>query len=330
MPTTVYFATNRVVTGPPDDWQSYGTGIVAPSDASRITYAEAFVDGINLAVEGSGTITTIAKDQQGDFGADTKADILGSGRDILVFIHGFANSFKDAITRAAYNREWFAAGGSQTTMITFTWPSLGQLVATPPQMLQSDYQRDQTQAGRSGFHAMAFFAAIAPLLQSARNAGRRIFLLTHSMGNYVLASAVETWFGHGKPSLKLFDEVLLAAADERFDSFGFTNGGRLSRLHDLTSRISIYFSERDLAMYLSVAVNFITRLGHDGPEHKSDQTLFQPGTYRIVNCAKVDDYNLLLPPDASHQYYRRSPKVRADIVAVMANSAAVGGGLISP
>ena len=35
------------------------------------------------------------------------------------------------------------------------------------------------------------------------------------------------------------------------------------------------------------------------------------------------------PPDASHQYYRRSPKVRADVAAVMSKNAGVRGGLVT-
>jgi len=34
------------------------------------------------------------------------------------------------------------------------------------------------------------------------------------------------------------------------------------------------------------------------------------------------------PPDASHQYYRRSSKVRADIVAAMRNDPNLPDGLI--
>jgi hypothetical protein len=38
---------------------------------------------------------------------------------------------------------------------------------------------------------------------------------------------------------------------------------------------------------------------------------------------------LAIPPDASHQYYRRSPMVRADIAAVMGNDPGINGGLIT-
>jgi len=109
---TVYFATNRVAQGPSTDWHSYGADIIPPTDPSQIIYAEAFVQGTDLAVEGSGAITAISHPQTSGFETGVAQDIVGSGRNILVFIHGFANSFLNSIARAAYNREWFAAPGA--------------------------------------------------------------------------------------------------------------------------------------------------------------------------------------------------------------------------
>src|SRR5215469_8724851 len=233
---TVYFATNRAAQGPATDWHSYGAEIVSPTDPSQITYAAAFVEGTDLAVEGSGAITAISHVQAGGFDPDVSQDIVGSGKNLLIFIHGFANSFLDAVTRAAYNREWFAAGGNaaDTTVIAFTWPSLGQLIAAPPHLLPDDYLRDQSQASRSGFHIATFFANLQPLLTQVKAQQRRVFLLAHSMGNFALAGAVESWFSHNNPARTLFDEVLLAAADERWDSFTLPMAARLSRLPDLT------------------------------------------------------------------------------------------------
>jgi esterase/lipase superfamily enzyme len=330
--TTVHFASNRVTNGAASQWQSYGTDIVAPADASLVRYAVAFVDGINLNAEGSGAITAIESDRLGDFDDEGKGDIVGSGKNLLVFIHGFANSFKDGITRAAFNRQWFAPSGrpqADTTIIAFSWPSLGQLIAAPPHLLPDDYLRDQTRAGQSGFQIASFLRVIQPLLTQVRAQGRRAYLLAHSMGNFALQAGVESWFAHGNPATNLFDEVFLAAADERFDTFGFPAGARLSRLKDLGNRISIYYSVRDVAMYLSLAVNLTPRLGHEGPEHKADHAEFDPARYRILDCAEVGDYDLLDPPDASHQYYRRSKRVRDDFAAVMSRDAAVQGGLIA-
>jgi esterase/lipase superfamily enzyme len=330
--TTVYFASNRTTTGPTTQWQSYGTDIVAPADANLVRYAVAFVDGIDLNAEGSGAITAIENDRLGDFNDEVKLDIVGSGKNLLVFIHGFANSFKDGITRAAFNREWLAASRrpeADTTVIAFSWPSLGQLIAAPPHLLPDDYLRDQTKAGQSGFHIANFLGMLQPLVTQIRDRGRRTFLLAHSMGNFALQAAIESWFVHANPATNLFDEVFLAAADERFDTFAFPAGARLSLLKELGSRISIYYSVRDVAMYLSFGVNLIRRLGHEGPQHKADQTEFNPALYRILNCAEVGDYSLLDPPDASHQYYRRSKRIRDDFAAAMSRDPAVKGGLIT-
>jgi esterase/lipase superfamily enzyme len=175
--------------------------------------------------------------QAGAFQPGLLQDIIGSGKNILLFIHGFANSFLNSITRAAYNREWLAASGvsaADTTVIAFGWPSLGQLIAAPPHLLPDDYLRDQSQAGRSGFHIASFFANLQPILTQARAQGRRVFLLAHSMGAFALQAAVESWFSHNRPAAQLFDGAFLAAADERYDSFELPMAMRLSRLGDLT------------------------------------------------------------------------------------------------
>ena len=44
MPATVYFATNRVLNGPPDRLQSYGASVVAPANPTVVTYGTAFVE----------------------------------------------------------------------------------------------------------------------------------------------------------------------------------------------------------------------------------------------------------------------------------------------
>ena len=67
--TTVYFATNRAIQGPTTDWHSYGADIAPPTDPSRITYAEVFGEGTDLAVEGSGAVTAISHAQPGGFQA---------------------------------------------------------------------------------------------------------------------------------------------------------------------------------------------------------------------------------------------------------------------
>ena len=317
MPTTVYFATNRALNGPPEQLQSYTTNIAAPSDPAAVTYGTAFVANGNLTADTVGAITAIQDIQQGRFSDGAVADLSNPGRNLLVFIHGFDNSFENAITRAAFNREWFAASGvaaADTTVVAFSWPSLGQLISLP--FIDADYRKDQTMAGQSGLHISSFFANLEPIITSARAQGHRVFLLTHSMGNWALQAAVESWFMHGNGDAFLFDEALLAAADEIYNSFEYMPSGRLSALDRLTRRISTYFSEEDAVLKLSMAVNLgAKRLGQDGPHDRFDTNRFPPSKYRTVDCTGFRDYDVGLA--SSHQYYRRSPGVRTDIANTM-------------
>jgi esterase/lipase superfamily enzyme len=322
MPITVHFATNRLVTGSPNQVHSYSTDVVSPSNPAAVTYATAFVDDANLTADTVGAITAISDVQQGSFSANATSDLSNPGRNLLVFIHGFDNSFENAITRAAFNTQWFAASGeptADTAVVAFSWPSLGKLIELP--FLPAAYWHDQTVAGQSGVHLMTFFANLQPIVASARAQSNRVFLLAHSMGVWALQAAIESWFAHGNGDALLFDEVVLAAADELYNTFEFLPYGRLSALDRLAGRISIYASEADAVLKLSMALNLgAKRLGQDGPHDRFDTNRFPPAQYRVVDCTGFRDYVIDLA--SSHQYYRRSPAVRADIAKTMAGQLA--------
>src|SRR5829696_9946519 len=184
MPATVHFATNRVLDGPPDEVGSYSESVVAPSNANEVTYGTAFVNDANLTADTIGAITSIQTIGKGQFSQSAIDDLSNPGRNLLVFIHGFDNSFENAITRAAFNQQWLAGSGvivASTTVVAFSWPSLGQLIGIPFPGLP--YRRDQTKAGQSALHLSSFFANLQPLIDAARANGSRVFLLAHSMGN---------------------------------------------------------------------------------------------------------------------------------------------------
>jgi len=320
---TVYFGTNRRQTSP----LSFGAVMGAP-DRTGLICAEATVEGVTLDNADSGRITAIAHETATGFAPATRQSILGSGKDLLIFVHGFANAFESAISRAAYNRDWFAASpgaAADMTVIAFTWPSDGALIAAPPHFLGDAYRADQARAGASGVPLAWFLDEIKSIGDEAKqqNPRRRVVLLAHSMGNYVLAAGVQAWFTTRDPTA-IFDHAALAAADEIDQSFEMPTGVRLSRLPELSGGLSVYYSLRDVAMYLSQAINLTERLGFDGPAHKSDRSKYPPERFRSVNCTELNDYDRVDPPDSSHQYYRRSRKARDDIAQ------ALTGGLVQP
>jgi esterase/lipase superfamily enzyme len=326
---TVYFATNRKK----DGTGKFGFGSSSvPSDVAAATYAVAQVSGVTLGDADAGKITSIHDQSAGDFSQTIKDKIINSGHNLLIFIHGADNSFDDALKRAAFNREWFAATGAfaaNTTVIAFTWPSSDQFFSTN-MTTEEAYLVDQTQAGKSGFHIANFLKAIVALRTPFQQAQRdgRIFLLAHSMGNYALQGGVQGWFDEHGPADRIFDQVFLAAPDEAADTFLRPNGGRLSNLPKLSDRVSVYFSRRDFLMLLSQAINGGARLGYNGPTEKNNRHKYPPAKFRLVDCTDALDYfPVLLEP--SHQYYRKSPAVRSDIVVCMVNKPVPDGGLVS-
>jgi esterase/lipase superfamily enzyme len=314
VPTTVFFASNRILTGDPAVATSYGPNIQPPSVSTDIMYGTAFVDGVDIKADQQGSITSIQDTNKGAFAANVADDLSNAGRNLLVFIHGFDNTFEDGITRAAFNREFLAASGqpgTDTTVLAFSWPSLGKIVSFP--VLDADYLQDQKMAALSGVHLMSFFAQIESRLRAARANGCRTYLLAHSMGNLALQSAVENWFLHDNGNAELFDVSILAAGDCGFDAFAQPHLTGLDGLSLLTSRISIYYSGADQVLDLSRIINGLQRLGQEGPKDLADQTAFPASTYRMFDATGITDYdrNFL----TSHQYYRLSPTVR-DAIAI--------------
>lgn len=78
----------------------------------------------------------------------------------------------------------------------------------------------------------------------------------------------------------------MAAPDGRYDSFDFPEPGRLSSLHRLAERTSIYFSAADAVLALSMSINLGAKcLGQDGPHDRFNTSKFPPVHYRTSTAA---------------------------------------------
>jgi hypothetical protein len=126
MPTTVFFASDRILAGDPTIVSSYGPNIQPPSISTDIMYGTAFVDGVDIKANQQGSIAAIQDTNKGAFAASVVGDLSNAGRNLLVFVHGFDNTFEDGITRAAFNREFLAASGGQGPTQRY-WLSAGRL-----------------------------------------------------------------------------------------------------------------------------------------------------------------------------------------------------------
>jgi esterase/lipase superfamily enzyme len=330
--TTLLFATNRVQEGMEGALPNFTSDCRAPEQP--IVCATATITGIDPRAQDSGTVAAVGPLSEGAFSEGDLAPLLASPRDVLVFVHGAENDFKLALTRAAYNKSWLwdmpAADGRARNydVVTFTWPGMSypiESVEDLPGALEG-YNHDRSMAGHSNAHVAAFLRLMAAL--RGRLGTRKLHLLCHSMGVYALGGGVETLFREpGAPTAPVFDQILLAAGDEDLRSFTMPDGERLSNLHRLGQKIAVYFNRNDIAMHASrVANGFLgifglSHLGFYGPVHMQQVDLFPKEGYAFVNCGGLTDYIAPVQGDHTHQYYRESPTVRADIASVLAGDA---------
>ena len=254
----ILFATNRTPTGTgPDGVPTFGSTALDPTPGNLIC-GVAEVDGTDPSNENSGTVQAIRELNHGAFTPTALAPILGSANDVLVFVHGTDNSFTDAVTRAAYNSAWLTQGRAAIDVILFTWPACSYGSAIDLFADFADYKADQQQATLSPY-AFHLFIDQMRLLQ-AQMGKRKLHLLCHSMGNYILGYALDQLFAvDAQPALPKFEEVILAAADEEFSSLHMAGGARLSNLWRLSREISVYFNNDDVLMKLSQLVNGVQR-----------------------------------------------------------------------
>ena len=354
MRTTVFFGTNRRIEGSPHDFANYEAQFApAAMGAGRLTCAVAAIEGADLEQRKAGTIAGIESIATGAFDPGAIGDIAG-GRNLLIFLHGFANGFEAGITRAAFLRDWFAASGvpaADCAVVGFSWPSGGKVVdemSIVPGLLTlvltagiaavsghvvsplaDAYEKDKASAIGSAQDILAFFAGLESTLRRIRKQGRKVFLLAHSMGNLALKEAVLAWKANGLPTRAVFDEIFLCASDVDAAEQDAAPVW-LASLARLGGRISVYASRSDEILRLARVLNGAVRLGADGPEGRTDQDRFPRTKWRFVDCTGIPDEGPNGGIDASHQYYRRVAVVRDDIARAMDGKGAGGRSVLKP
>jgi esterase/lipase superfamily enzyme len=322
MRNTVLFATNRQrAPGDVNGFPSFDDQAMPPIPDS-LYCAKVTVDGIDISRPEHGQIVAMGPITTDAFAPADLDAIATSKNDVLVFVHGASNSFEDAVTRAAYNRTWLAAARIPNTIsdfdtIVFSWPAQSYQF-WDPLGIPEEYQHDQQEAVESAYQFGVFLDQMR--LLRGMIGDRKMNLLCHSMGNFMLAGAIAPWVANlpaGTPPL--FDVAILAAADEAATSFATPGGARLASLDRLAQRVTLYFNYDDVMMHLSLIANGDFRLGYDGPPNRGDTAFFPRAVYDFVDCTDVNDYisSIFDQPDRSHQYYRQSPTVRLDIAQVL-------------
>ncbi|MDX1997772.1 MAG: alpha/beta hydrolase [Thermoanaerobaculia bacterium] len=224
-----------------------------------------------------------------EFYAELGEVMASGGRQALVYLHGFKNTFEDAAIRAAQIGFDLAVPGATAF---FSWPSKGTLAGYP--------------ADEATIEASE--SAIADFLVDfvAHCGAEKVHLVAHSMGNRGLLRALQRIAANAETrSAVRFGQIFLAAPDVDRDVFL-----DLAAIYpQFSERTTLYASGADLAVRFSGRIHAAPRAGY-----------FEP--YTVVpgiDTVAVPDFDV----DAlGHGYFAQAEALLHDLYDLMRHSQA--------
>lgn len=224
------------------------------------------------------------------FAAEASTLLDGSAkREILIFVHGFNNSFADAARRAA---QLAADSEFPGVIAVYSWPS-------------EDATALYTIDSNNVEYSLPHFRKFVDLLQT-RFPNAPVHILAHSMGSRLLR-----WTLEQRPAnAPEFGEAVFAAADVDFQSFQNSVSGFAGK----ASRVTLYASRYDRALWASKTLNGYARAGDPG-----DGVLVAKGL-DTIDASAVTNHLFAL----NHSYIADSGPLTSDLYYMIARGMAVG------
>lgn len=237
---------------------------------------------------------------------ELREEMRRENRDTVIYIHGYNVTFYEGLRAAVDVSRKLAPVNDEhgVNVALFSWPSDGSMA---PWIA---YANDRTDAAASGPAVARGILKLADFLRGANHeeaCRQRLHLVAHSMGNYVLRNALKTIISETSPRVpRLFDQILLVAADE--DDDAFEHDYKLRLLPKLGKRVHVYFNREDMAMSISdVTKGNPERLGDNGARVPSKL----PVKVTQVDCTRV------VEGLGEHWYHVDAEAVVRDIIAVL-------------
>ncbi|KLN61871.1 hypothetical protein WH96_06240 [Kiloniella spongiae] len=233
--------------------------------------------------------------------SEFKAAVRNSKGDALfIYIHGYNNTFEDAIFRAAQLTTDLESKDLTLTPVIFSWPSGS---TTKGFDLPSDYLRAWTNKEWAKKDLADFL-----LLATENKKSKNVFILAHSLGAGLLGEALEQIRIQEPKKSKLFNQIILVGAD--IDTQTFKNVIS-PQFQTLSRKTTIYASNNDNPLKTSKSVH----VGHPRLGDSSDlEKLTSINNLRGIDAIEVNGvkFNLF-----GHSYYAEMESTLIDITSVM-------------
>lgn len=228
---------------------------------------------------------------------------------VYIYIHGFSNTFEDAVLTTA---ELWHFLGRQGVPICYTWPAGRGLSGR-------GYVYDSVSCEFTIFHLKQLIRALGRCPQV-----EKVHILAHSRGTDVATAALrELHIEHthaevsAREALKL-GNLVLAAPDLDFDVVQERLGGE--RVGYVPERGTIYTSPSDRALALADVLTLgVTRLGQLQPSKLS------PRLRQMVEMSPITFVEALVDTGfLGHSYFHNSPAVSSDLILILRDNRSPG------
>jgi esterase/lipase superfamily enzyme len=209
---------------------------------------------------------------------------LPKSRDVLVFVHGFNNSYEDAVYRFA---QIFHDSGTDAAPVLFTWPSAARL-------FDYNYDRESTIYSRDALESLLRGLARDPRVHE-------VSVLAHSMGTWLaMESLRQMAIRDGRVAAKI-KNVIFASPDIDVDVF-------TRQWHDLgrnKPKFTVFVSRDDRALAVSrfIAGN-VNRLGQINPEKEPYRSAAEKYGITFIDLTKLKTND-----STNHAKFAESPEV---------------------
>jgi esterase/lipase superfamily enzyme len=187
-----------------------------------------YVGMARAAWSGQRQVRSVALDARGPAEALPAA---AAGREALLFVHGYKESFESAVLTTAELTDGVGFAGQP---IVFSWPSRAAL-------FDYGYDRESALFSRDGLEE-----ALTALLSDG--GVPRLHIVAHSMGTLLTVETLRQMFArHGDAMAGRLGAVVLASADIDLDLFAAS----LERLRSIVPKITVISSTSDRALAVS-------------------------------------------------------------------------------
>lgn len=204
---------------------------------SGLTFAEARLAPPDRSITGSisSVVTSpwsvMAIGSAATNGAGKALAQAANGKDVLLYVHGFNETFETAVASAAQLSDGVNWTG-RTAL--FSWPSGGRLIAY-------QYDRESAMWSRDGFEEALKGLASNPSIG-------RVHIVAHSMGTLLTLETLRQLRSEaGEAAVNKIGAVVLASPDIDIDQFEQT----VRRLGPVASRITVISATNDRALAVS-------------------------------------------------------------------------------